>query len=141
MSVALRIQKLNASAKLPEKKDSTDAGIDIFTNETHTLKPGEIYAFSTGIATSFPKEYVALIWDRSGLGVTGIHRLAGVIDSGYRGEWKIVLVNLSKKSYKVVAGDKIAQCVFQKFEPTRIREVKNLSTSKRGTKGFGSSGK
>lgn len=137
----LRVQKLAASAKLPEKKDATDAGIDIFTNETHTLKPGEIYAFSTGIAASFSKGYVALIWDRSGLGVQGIHRLAGVIDSGYRGEWKIVLVNLSKKSYKITAGDKIAQCVLQKFEPTTIREAKTLTTSKRGTKGFGSSGR
>lgn len=139
--MVLRVQKLAANAKLPEKKDPTDAGVDIFTNETHTLKPGEIYAFSTGIATSFPKGYVAFIWDRSGLGVQGIHRLAGVIDSGYRGEWKVVLVNLSKKPYKVSAGDKIAQCVLQKFEPVKIRAVKKLSVSKRGTKGFGSSGR
>lgn len=137
----LKVQKLAKDATLPKKDDPSDAGIDIFTNETHTLKPGETYAFSTGIATSFPKGYVALIWDRSGLGSKGVHRLAGVIDAGYRGEWKIILINLSKKAYKVSAGDKIAQCIFQKVEAVSIRETKTLTTSKRGVKGFGSSGR
>lgn len=137
----LKFQKLTKDATAPEKKDAADAGIDIFTNETHTLKPGETYAYGTGIATSFSKGYVALIWDRSGLGSKSIHRLAGVIDSGYRGEWKVILVNLSKKAYKIQAGDKIAQCVFQKVESVKIQEVKSLTTSKRGKKGFGSSGR
>ena len=136
-----KFQKLVKNATAPEKKDVADAGIDIFTNESHTLKPGETYAFGTGIATSFPKGYVALIWDRSGLGSKGVHRLAGVIDSGYRGEWKVILINLSKKAYKVTAGDKIAQCIFQKVESVKIQEVKSLTTSKRGAKGFGSSGR
>lgn len=139
--VTFQIQRLLANAKLPGKKDASDAGIDIFTNETYTLKAGETHAFSTGIAAAFPKGYVALIWDRSGLGSQGIHRLAGVIDSGYRGEWKIVLINLSKKSYKIQAGDKIAQCILQKFEPVKVKETKKLPSSKRGAKGFGSSGR
>ena len=139
--ISFQVQKLSADATLPLKKDPTDAGIDVFTNETYTLKPGETHAFSTGISVAFPKGYVALIWDRSGLGAQGIHRLAGVIDSGYRGEWKIVLINLSKKPYKITAGDKIAQCVLQKFEPVKIKEVKKLPGSKRGSKGFGSSGR
>lgn len=136
-----KVRKLTKNAILPAKKDSSDAGIDIFTNETYALKPGEVHAFSTGISVEFPRGYVALLWDRSGLGASGIHRLAGVIDSGYRGEWKVVLINLTKKTYKIQAGDKIVQCILQKFEPVKITETKNLRDSKRGKRGFGSSGR
>ena len=126
---------------MPTKGNPDDAGIDIFTNESYTLKPGEVHMFSTGISVEFPKGYVALLWDRSGLGSKGIHRLAGVIDSGYRGEWKVVLINLTKESCKIQAGDKIIQCIVQKFEPVKITEAKKLKESKRGKKGFGSSGR
>ena len=136
-----RVQKLSADAKLPLKENSEDAGIDIFTNESHTLKPGEAYMFSTGISVEFPKGYVALLWDRSGLGSKGIHRLAGVIDSGYRGEWKVVLLNTTKKKFEIKQGDKIIQCILQKFEPVKITEAKKLKQSRRGVRGFGSSGR
>lgn len=139
--LTFRVKKLVSNAILPTKGDPVDAGIDVFTNEDYTLKAGEVHAFSTGISVEFPKGYVALLWDRSGLGSKGIHRLAGVIDSGYRGEWKVVLINLTKKPYKVFAGDKIAQCVMQKFEPVKITEAKQLKSSKRGKRGFGSSGR
>lgn len=139
--INFKVQKLSPTAILPSKKDASDAGLDIFTNETYTLKPGETHAFTTGIAVEFPPGFVALLWDRSGLGAAGIHRLAGVIDSGYRGEWKVVLTNLTKKPYKIQAGDKIVQCILQKFEPVKITEVKRLKDSKRGKKGFGSSGR
>lgn len=135
------VQRISPSATLPQKNNPADAGIDVYTNESYTLKPGEVHAFSTGITAEFPEGYVALIWDRSGLGVRGIHRLAGVIDSEYRGEWKIVLVNLSGEPYEVKAGDKIAQCVLQKFEPVEIIEAEKLAESARGVKGFGSSGR
>lgn len=139
--IKFKVQKLAGNPKLPTKENPADAGIDIFTNETYTLKPGEVHMFSTGISVEFPKGYVALLWDRSGLGSKGIHRLAGVIDSGYRGEWKVVLLNTTKKPYKIVAGDKIIQCVMQKYEPVKITEAKKLATSKRGKRGFGSSGR
>ncbi len=139
--VKFKIQKLAENAKMPTKGNPDDAGIDIFTNESYTLKPGEVHMFSTGISVEFPKGYVALLWDRSGLGSKGIHRLAGVIDSGYRGEWKVVLINLTKESCKIQAGDKIIQCIVQKFEPVKITEAKKLKESKRGKKGFGSSGR
>lgn len=138
---SFKVQRLSDDAKLPIKDDQADAGIDVFTNESYTLKPGEIHAFSTGISVEFPEGYVALLWDRSGMGVSGIHRLAGVIDSGYRGEWKVVLVNLSDEAYEVSAGDKIVQCVLQKYEPVEITESKELVASERGEKGFGSSGR
>ncbi|MBI3250523.1 MAG: dUTP diphosphatase [Candidatus Andersenbacteria bacterium] len=139
--IPFHVKKLSADAKMPAKGNTTDAGIDMFTNETYTLKPGEVHAFTTGIAVAIPDGHVALIWDRSGLGSKGIHRLAGVIDSGYRGEWKIVLINLSQESHDIQAGDKIAQCILQKFEPAEIQETDELPSSDRGAKGFGSSGR
>ena len=139
--INFKVKKLSKDARLPTKDNPADAGIDIYTNETYKLKAGETHLFSTGIAAEFARGYVALLWDRSGLGSKGIHRLAGVIDSGYRGEWKVALVNLTKKPFEINKGDKIIQCVLQKFEPAKIKEVKDLKESKRGAKGFGSSGR
>jgi dUTP pyrophosphatase len=139
--LSFKVKKLSSDAVLPRKDNPSDAGIDVFTNESYTLALGEVHAFTTGISVEFPEGYVALIWDRSGLGSKGIHRLAGVIDSGYRGEWKIVLINLSGEPYEVAVGDKIAQCVLQKFEPVEIVEAEALAASARGAAGFGSSGR
>jgi len=139
--ISFQVQRLVDSAKLPQKDDPADAGIDVFTNESYTLQPGETHLFGTGISVEFPEGYVALLWDRSGLGSKGIHRLAGVIDSGYRGEWKVALVNLSSEPYEINAGDKIIQCVLQKFEQVNITEVEQVSETARGAEGFGSSGR
>src|SRR3989338_2299498 len=134
------VQKLSPDATLPTKANTADAGIDIYTNETYTLQPGERHMFTTGITCAFPDGYVGLLWDRSGLGSKGIHRFAGVIDSGYRGEWKVVLCNLTSEPFEIKSGDKIIQCIIQKFEQTEISEVTSLEESERGDKGFGSSG-
>ena len=139
--IPFHVQKLSADATLPAKGNAEDAGIDIFTNETVTLQPGERHMFTTGIACAIPTGYVALLWDRSGLGSKGIHRFAGVIDSGYRGEWKVILWNSTNEPFEIKAGDKIIQAVVQKFEETEILEVENLEESARGDKGFGSSGR
>lgn len=136
-----KVKRLAPNATLPTKGDAADAGIDIFTNESHVLQPGETYAFGTGISVEFPEGYVALLWDRSGLGSKGIHRLAGVIDAGYRGEWKVVLTNLTREPFEISEGDKIIQCVLQTFEPAEITEVEQVSETSRGAKGFGSSGR
>lgn len=139
--ISFKVKKLAATATLPYKDNPEDAGIDIYTNESYTLKPGETHLFSTGIAVEFPRGYVALLWDRSGLGSKGIHRLAGVIDSGYRGEWKVALLNTTKKPFRIAKGEKIVQCILQKFEPVKITHVQQLKESRRGGRGFGSSGK
>src|SRR5689334_6860319 len=139
--IPFHVKKLSSDAILPTKGNATDAGIDFYTNESYTLQPGERHMFSTGIACSFPEGYVGLLWDRSGLGSKGIHRLAGVIDSGYRGEWKVVLCNLTNEPFEIKAGDKIIQCILQKFEASEITEVTELEDSERGEKGFGSSGR
>ncbi len=126
---------------MPTKENPSDAGIDIYANESYTLRPGERHTFGTGVAVEIPDGYVALFWDRSGLGSKGIHRLAGVVDSGYRGEWKVVLLNTTDEPYEIKKGDKMVQCVVQKFEPVDIQEVDELSDTERGKGGFGSSGR
>lgn len=139
--IPFRVKKLADDAVLPTKEHASDAGIDIYSNETYTLQPGERHMFSTGIAVEFSEGYVALLWDRSGLGSKGIHRLAGVIDSGYRGEWKVVLLNTTGEPYEIKKGDKIIQCVMQQFEPVEIVEAEEVSETVRGARGFGSSGR
>jgi len=139
--VSFRVKKLSPDVVVPTKENPTDAGIDVYSNETYTLRPGERHVFKTGISVGFPDGYVALLWDRSGLGSKGIHRVAGVIDSGYRGEWGVVLLNTTSDPYEVKKGDKIIQCVLQKFEPVEIEEVVSLSATARAEAGFGSSGR
>lgn len=139
--IEFKVKKLARGAKLPTKHNLDDAGIDVYSNESRALKPGELHLFSTGIAVEIPSGFVALLWDRSGLGSKGIHRLAGVIDAGYRGEWKVALLNTTSKPFPIERGDKIIQCVVQRFEPVKIGWVKKLSDSGRGKKGFGSSGR
>lgn len=135
------VKKLSENATLPTKGNPKDAGIDIYTNESYTLQPGERHMYSTGISCAIPDGHVALLWDRSGLGSKGIHRFAGVIDSGYRGEWKVILWNSTSEPFDIKAGDKIIQCVVQKFEPAEISEVEELDETERGAGGFGSSGR
>lgn len=137
----LKIKRLSKNAIIPSKKDPVAAGLDIYTNENYLLKPGEIHAFTTGIAVEIPEGYVGLFWDRSGLGSKGIHRFAGVIDANYRGEWKIILYNASTSNYQVRTGDRIAQCLIQSFEAVKVLDVSELTKTERGAKGFGSSGR
>ena len=138
---SFQVKKLSPDATLPTKANASDAGIDIYTNESYTLQPGERPMVSTGIACAILDGFVALLWDRSGLGSKGIHRFAGVIDSGYRGEWKVILYNSTSEPFEIKSGDKIIQCIIQKFEPAEITEVAELTDTDRGEAGFGSSGR
>lgn len=138
----LKVKKLNPLAKLPVYAHSGDAGMDIYSAEKVVLKPGQFLAVKTGISMEIPKGFVGLIWDKSGLSTNyGLKVLGGVIDSGYRGEILIGIINLSKKVYTFEAGDKVAQMLIQKIENPNIIEVKSLAQTKRGDKGFGSTGK
>lgn len=135
------VKKISDDAILPSKVKVNDPGLDIYTNEQYVIKPGETHAFTTGISVQIPVGYVALIWDRSSLGLKGLHRFAGVIDADYRGEWKIVIHNASQEPYEILKGDRIAQCIFQRVEPVIVEEVKELETTARATGGFGSTGR
>ena len=96
---------------------------------------------STGIKMAVPQGYVGLVWDKSGISLKGVHRLAGVVDSGYRGEVKVVMINLSDTPFVVEKGMKIAQMLIQPVENVDVTEVDELEDSTRGEDGFGSTGK
>lgn len=137
----LKIKLLTLTAKLPTYAYVGDAGMDVYSDEDLIIKPDETKAVKTGIASEFDKDYVALVWDKSGMGAKGIHRFSGVIDASYRGEWLIVLHNSSDKNYNIEKGDKIAQVLIQKVERAEIVEVDDLTKTQRGSGKFGSTGK
>jgi dUTP pyrophosphatase len=137
----LKIQKIDAKAKLPSYAHEGDAGMDLYSLEAITILPGERKPIRTGISMAIPRGCVGLIWDKSGLSLKeGLTTLGGVIDSGYRGEVLVSMANISNKRYTIEAGHKIAQMLIQKVESPTIVEVQGLNTTKRGRGGFGSSG-
>jgi len=107
----------------------------------HTIKKGETILVPTGIALEIEYGYVGLIWDKSSIGSKSIKTLGGVIDAGYRGEIHVMIHNMSDKEYTFEHGHKVAQILIQKIEFPDIEEVEELSDSKRGLGGFGSTGK
>lgn len=136
----IKIKKLNSEAKLPRYAHKEDAGMDLFSIQDLILKPKHRAVVKTGISIELPKGYVSLVWDKSGIASKGIKTMGGVIDSGYRGEYKIVLVNLSSENFEIKKGQKIAQVLIQKVENPKIEIVENLSESSRAEGGFGSTG-
>ena len=138
----IKIKKLNPTAILPSYAHIGDAGMDFYSLEKVTLKAGEYMAIKTGISLEIPKGYVGLFWDKSGIAIReGLKVLGGVIDAGYRGEIMIGMINLGNKKYIFEAGHKVAQLLIQKIERANIVEVKELTETKRGKGGFGSTGK
>jgi len=136
----LKVKRLTETAKLPTRTNPTDAGLDFYSNISWSLHPGTGKLYSTGIAVEIWDGYVGLLWDRSGMGSKGIHRFAGVIDASYRGDIKVYLFNHSNKIKQIFLGDKIIQMIIQKVELPIIEEVDELSDTRRGSDGFGSSG-
>lgn len=118
-----------------------DAGFGIYSSEEKVLKNFEYVGVSTGINSEIPKGHFVSIRDRSSMAIKGLHIMGGVIDAGYRGEWKIIMINLSGTDYKIEIGDKIAQGILQKLEKFEIKKTKILSETKRGAGGFGSTGR
>jgi len=140
--VKLKVKRIRRDAKLPSRGHRGDAGLDLFSCQECSLEPFESKPVPTGIKVSIPEGYAGLIWDKSGISLRSIHRLAGVIDSGYRGEVKVVLINLGKDTFKIEKGMKIAQMLIQPVVDTDVMEVDSLDeTSSRGQRGFGSTGK
>ena len=136
----LLIKRLTETSTTPTKANSSDAGFDLYSDEDVIIKSGESVLVSTGVAMAIPENHAGLIWDRSSMGVKGIHRFAGVVDSGYRGEGKVCLFNTGE-DYKIVRGDRIAQILIQPVPNIELREVEDLNYTERGIGGFGSSGK
>lgn len=139
------IKRLHNDAQLPQFAHASDAGADIYSIEEKTLRPGERVLIGTGIALAIPDGYGAFIHPRSGLAVRhgiSIVNSPATIDAGYRGELKVILINLDpKESFTVLKGDRIAQLVIQKVERPVFLEADELPGGERGSNGFGSTGR
>jgi dUTP pyrophosphatase len=141
----VKIKRLHSDAHLPEYAHGPeeDAGLDLRAVESATLKPGQPYAVATGLSIEIPPGFEVQIRPRSGLALKHAITLPNspaTIDPGYRGEIKVILLNLGDKEYEIHAGDRIAQMVLARYEPVDWDEAE-LSESLRGTGGFGSSGR
>ena len=136
----LKVKRIRPQTKLPSYGHPGDAGLDLFSSEDHLLRPGEVRPVQTGIQVAIPRGHVGLIWDKSGISLRGVHRLAGVVDAGYRGEVQVVMVNLSREPYEIKAGMKIAQMLIQPIVEINVVEAENLDDTSRGEGGFGSIG-
>ncbi len=140
--LSLWIKKISDDATIPSYAHPGDAGLDLFANETVIVNPGVVGTIRTGIAVAIPDGYVGLCWDKSGLSVKhGIKVLAGVIDSGYRGELVLGVINLGTEPYTFEKGHKVMQMLIQKVEEVKIIVVRELTETHRGESGFGSTGK
>jgi len=137
--MALEIH-VDGDGALPEYATEGAAGADLRASEAVTLAPGARSAVPTGLHLEIPAGHVGLVWPRSGLAVRhGIDTLAGVIDSDYRGEVKVVLVNHGPEPLAIAAGDRIAQLLVQPVARVRFTRAA-LAPSGRGPAGFGSTG-
>jgi dUTP pyrophosphatase len=132
--------RVDGSGALPEYATDGAAGADLRASEAVTLPPGGRVAVPTGLMLEIPPGHVGLVWPRSGLAVRhGIDTLAGVIDSDYRGEVKVVLVNHGPEAVALAAGDRIAQLLVQPVARARFTRAA-VASSARGAGGFGSTG-
>lgn len=138
----IKVKKLEPKAIIPTRSNQSDAGWDLHSVSTRNLAPNQRVTYRTGISFEIPEGYVGLVWPRSGLAIKeGVDVLAGVVDSGYRGEVMICLLNTGIRHVEIKEGDRIAQILFQKVPECKLQEVEILQNSDRGTSGFGSSGK
>lgn len=138
--MVLKVKRIQKDAKLPHYSHKGDAGLDIFSASACVLKAGDVKPVPTGIQVAIPEGFVGLIWDKSGISLKGVHRLAGVIDSGYRGEVKVVMANLGDRPFVIEKGMKIAQILIQPVTMVKVLESEELEETSRGEKGFGSTG-
>ena len=138
----IKYKKLDPQAITPNYAMPGDAGMDLFSIEEYEIKPNERYAYKTGITLEIPKGYAGIVKDKSGLAKKhGLHVLGGVFDSGYRGEYRITLVNLNDEPYKIEEGQKVAQVLIYPVITAKLEEVQEVSESKRGEGKWGSTGK
>ena len=142
----IRVKKLHPNAKLPSYGSDEAAGADLYAclEETVTIQPGEIFWVPTGIALEVPKGCAGLVYARSSMGAKrGLApaNKVGVVDSDYRGEIRVVLLNHSKEPQILEPGERVAQFVITPVLQPRYIAVEELTDTSRGTGGFGSTGK
>jgi dUTP pyrophosphatase len=141
--VRVAVRRLDPALPLPAYAREEDAGLDLHAAETLTLAPGARGAVGTGLAVAIPAGHAGLVLPRSGLalksGITVLNT-PGLVDAGYRGELKVLLVNHDARPVTIRRGDRIAQLVIQRVEHADLVEVDALPPSERGAGGFGSTG-
>ena len=131
-----------SGGSIPKYAHTGDAGADLTASQKMLIPPRDRLLVTTGIHLEIPEGHVGLIWPRSGLAVKkGIDCGAGVIDSHYRGEVKVLLFNHSDSEFQIEQGDRIAQLLIQKVERTEFLPAERLSETTRSQMGFGSTGK
>jgi dUTP pyrophosphatase len=142
--VNLQVRRLDADAKLPTRAHPGDAGLDLHAAEEAVLAPGERASIGTGIAVEIPDGHAGLVLPRSGIAARNgiaLVNAPGLIDSGYRGELRVLLLNTDRSEpFRIAPGDRIAQLMLVPVEGAEVVEVEELSDSARGVGGFGSSG-
>lgn len=138
----VKIKSLNALSYIPKYQTSGASGVDLCACENKSVNSGSAGVISTGIAVEIPPGHEGQVRSRSGLAMEGLFVLnsPGTIDSDYRGEVKVILMNLSGKHFEIHLGDRIAQLVFCPVVHARIQRVSNLSNTERGSGGLGSTG-
>jgi len=143
--MTLRVVRLDPRATLPTRAHPGDAGLDLHALEAATLAPGERASFATGIAVEIEPGHAGLVLPRSGLAARhgiSVVNAPGLIDSGYRGELRVLLLNTdASQSFELHAGDRIAQLVLIAVAVAEPVEVTQLSDSPRASGGFGSTGR
>jgi dUTP pyrophosphatase len=143
--VDLPVAKLKSEAKLPTRAHEGDAGLDLYASEQAHIGPGERWSVGTGVGVQIPAGHAGLVLPRSGLardhGIALVNS-PGLIDSGYRGELRALLLNTDPAdTFRVDVGDRIAQLVLVPIALAGVVEVESLDESRRGGGGFGSSGR
>jgi dUTP pyrophosphatase len=143
--VTLEFARLHEGAREPTRAHHGDAGYDLYAVEAAQIAPGERASVGTGIAVAIPSGWAGLVLPRSGLaarhGIT-LPNAPGLIDSGYRGELRVLLLNTDpRESFEIEPGDRIAQLLLVRHEAPELLEVPSLEETVRGAGGFGSSGR
>jgi dUTP pyrophosphatase len=141
----LTVAKMKDGAQLPSRAHEGDAGLDLYACEAAHIGPGERWSVGTGVGVEIPEGHAGLVLPRSGLarehGISLVNA-PGLIDSGYRGELRVLLLNTDPaETFRVEAGDRIAQLVLTPIAIAEPVEAEALTESSRGTGGFGSSGR
>jgi dUTP pyrophosphatase len=140
----ITMMRLDPDIRVPEPAHPGDAGVDLQAREGAALPAGGRAVVPTGVAVAIPEGYVGLVVPRSGLAAksgVGVVNAPGIVDAGYRGEIKVILVNHGSHQVLIGRGDRIAQLVIVPFVTPRFEEVEDLDDSTRGDAGFGSTGR
>lgn len=143
--IEIQIKLLAEGLPMPRYQHEGDAGLDLPSRVDLVLEPGERATVPTGIAVAIPSGYAGFVLPRSGLasrnGIALVNS-PGLVDSGYRGEMQIVMINTDKREpFHIKRGDRIAQLVIQRVEEVTLLKIKELDETSRGAGGFGSTGK